>query len=58
MLRHWQEMVEARVRTLIPMAEQWVNIGRTERADISEILRAYPDGRSYPRYNSTTARET
>ena len=58
MLRQWQEMVEARVRTLIPMAEQWVNIGRTERADISEILRAYPDGRSYPRYNSTTARET
>jgi hypothetical protein len=58
MLRQWLEMVEARVRTLIPMAEQWVNIGRTERADISEILRAYPDGRSYPRYNSTTARET
>jgi chemotaxis protein histidine kinase CheA len=36
----WLEMVEARVQTLIPMAEQWVNIGRTERADISEILRA------------------
>ena len=34
------EMVEARVETLIPMAEQWVNIGRTERTDISEILRA------------------
>ncbi len=37
----WLEMVEARVQTLIPMAEQWVNIGRTERADIREILRAY-----------------
>ena len=39
-LPQWLEMVEARVQTLIPMAEQWVNIGRTERADISEILRA------------------
>lgn len=38
-LPQWLEMVEARVQTLIPMAEQWVNIGRTERADISEILR-------------------
>ena len=51
-------MVEARVRTLIPMAEQWVTIGRTERADISEILRAYRDGRSFPPYNPTTTRET
>jgi t-SNARE complex subunit (syntaxin) len=34
------EMVEARVQTLIPMAEQWVNIGRIERAAISEILPA------------------
>ena len=39
-LPQWLETVEARVQTLIPMAEQWVNIGRTERADISEILRA------------------
>ena len=39
-LPQWLEMVEARVQTLIPMAEQWANIGRTERADISEILRA------------------
>jgi len=39
-LPQWLEMVEARVQTLIPMAEQWVNIGRTDRADISEILRA------------------
>ena len=39
-LPQWLEMVEARVQTLIPMAEQWVNIGRTERADISEMLRA------------------
>jgi uncharacterized protein (DUF2267 family) len=39
-LPQWLEMVEARVQTLIPMAEQWVDIGRTERADISEILRA------------------
>jgi len=40
-LPQWLEMVEARVQTLIPMAEQWVNIGRTERADISEILRTH-----------------
>ena len=39
-LPQWLEMVEVRVQTLIPLAEQWVNIGRTERADISEILRA------------------
>ena len=34
------ETVEARLQTLIPMAEQWVNIGRIERAAISEILPA------------------
>lgn len=34
------ETVEARMQTLIPMAEQWVNIGRLERAAISEILPA------------------
>lgn len=34
------EMVEARMETLIPMAEQWVTIGRIERAAISEILPA------------------
>jgi hypothetical protein len=39
-LPQWLKTVEARVQTLIPMAEQWVNFGRTERADISEILRA------------------
>ncbi len=32
------ETVEARIQTLVPMAEQWVNIGRIERAAISEIL--------------------
>ena len=57
-LRQRLEMVEARVRTLIPMAEQWVTIGQTERADIGEILRAYPNGRSFPSYNPSTARET
>ena len=56
-LRPWLEMVEARVQTLIPMAEQWVNIGRTERADIGRILRAYPDARSVPPYSPSTARE-
>jgi len=39
-LPQWLQMVEARVQTLIPMVEQWVNVGRTERADISEIIRA------------------
>lgn len=34
------ETVEARIQTLVPMAEQWVNIGRLERAAISEILPA------------------
>jgi hypothetical protein len=53
-LPEWLEKVEARVQTLIPMAEQWVDIGQTERTDISEILRArrtilpsfQPDARS------------
>jgi hypothetical protein len=53
-LPQWLEMVEARVQTLIPMAEQWVDIGRNERTDISEILKArrtilpflHPDARS------------
>lgn len=30
--------VEARIQALVPMAEQWVNIGRVERAAIAEIL--------------------
>ena len=30
--------VETRIQALIPMAEQWVSIGRVERAAISEIL--------------------
>ncbi len=30
--------VETRIHALIPMAEQWVNIGRVERSAISEIL--------------------
>jgi hypothetical protein len=34
------ETVEARIQTLIPMAEQWVDIGRIERAAISDILPA------------------
>jgi hypothetical protein len=45
------------VQTVIPMAKQWVNIGRTERANISEILRAYPDGRSFSSYNPSSIRE-
>jgi len=32
--------VEARIQALVPMAEQWVNIGRVERAAIAEILPA------------------
>ncbi|HLZ33756.1 MAG TPA: HD domain-containing phosphohydrolase [Nitrospira sp.] len=32
--------VEARIQALIPMAEQWVSIGRVERAAIAEILPA------------------
>lgn len=34
------ETVETRMQTLVPMAEQWVNIGRIERAAISDILPA------------------
>ena len=30
--------VEGRIQALVPMAEQWVSIGRVERAAISEIL--------------------
>jgi uncharacterized protein YwbE len=32
--------VETRIQSLVPMAEQWVNIGRVERAAISDILPA------------------
>lgn len=32
------EALELRLKTLIPMAEQWVNLGRLERATIEEIL--------------------
>jgi len=32
--------VEARIQALVPMAEQWVSIGRVERAAIAEILPA------------------
>ena len=32
------ETVETRIHALIPMAEQWRNIGRVERSAISEIL--------------------
>jgi hypothetical protein len=31
-------MVETRIHALIPMAEQWVNIGRVERSAIHDIL--------------------
>jgi hypothetical protein len=30
--------VESRIQTLVPMAEQWVSIGRVERATIADIL--------------------
>jgi hypothetical protein len=30
--------VESRLQALVPMAEQWVSIGRVERAAIAEIL--------------------
>jgi hypothetical protein len=30
--------VESRIQALVPMAEQWVSIGRVERAVIAEIL--------------------
>jgi len=32
--------IEGRVQALLPMAEQWVNIGRVERAAIADILPA------------------
>ena len=32
--------VESRIQSLVPMAEQWVSIGRVERAAIAEILPA------------------
>jgi len=32
------ETVQGRIQSLIPMAEQWVNIGRVERSAIGEIL--------------------
>jgi hypothetical protein len=32
------ESIEARIHALIPMTEQWSNIGRVERSAISEIL--------------------
>ena len=57
-LRPWLERIEARVQALIPMAEQWVTIGRTERADINRILRAYPDGRAFPPYSPTFSSST
>ncbi len=34
------ETVESRIHALVPMAEQWVNIGRIERSSISDILPA------------------
>ncbi len=34
------ETVDGRVQALVPMAEQWVNIGRVERAAIADILPA------------------
>ena len=34
------ETVETRIQALIPMAEQWGNIGRVERSAISDILPA------------------
>jgi hypothetical protein len=30
--------VESRIQALLPMAEQWVSIGRVERAAIADIL--------------------
>jgi hypothetical protein len=32
------EAFEGRIQALIPMAEQWVTIGRVERAAIADIL--------------------
>jgi hypothetical protein len=37
-LSHRFEAVEARLSSVIPMAEQWVELGRVERAAITEIL--------------------
>ncbi|MCE9536485.1 MAG: hypothetical protein K8R65_08760, partial [Nitrospirae bacterium] len=34
------ETVQGRIQALIPMAEQWVNIGRVERSAIGNILPA------------------
>jgi len=34
------EALELRLKTLVPMAEQWVNLGRLERSTIEEILPA------------------
>lgn len=34
------EALELRLKTLVPMAEQWVNLGRLERATIEDILPA------------------
>lgn len=34
------QAMEERIQTLIPMAEQWVTLGRLERASIEEILSA------------------
>ncbi len=34
------EAVEERLKALVPMAEQWVSLGRLERAAIEEILPA------------------
>jgi len=34
------EAVEERLNALVPMAEQWVSLGRLERAAIEEILPA------------------
>ena len=40
MLAERLQAVEERVRRIIPMAEQWVTLGRLERASIKEILPA------------------
>jgi chemotaxis protein histidine kinase CheA len=39
-LPHRLEALEMRLTTLVPMAEQWVNLGRIERAAIKDILPA------------------
>ncbi len=38
------ETVQGRIHALIPMAEQWVNIGRVERTAISDILPSKAEG--------------